>query len=319
MALQKQSKTKVMDVAHPKLTQPSMTSRPLLVSNRPMIAEDPMIAQAAEAAAHFEQEKHDEEVPQKNTPEPTTAPLIQHRSGKPIRPLTIDDRSDSDAVVVKKEDKANAKPAQPKEESKPVAPRVVIRPLSEQETTAPEATPETEPEEAVAPEETPEATIILEEDTAESEVVKNDEKVADPDEANKKPVDAVPVSHQTSGKTEKAAAVSPKADTEPPRATLQETEVSSGEDETNDLPTEPDEDDPKEETPEQKEVANLENLIATKKYFVNVGQSRGRRRALLFGVLLIILLGIVMVDVLLDMGVLSISGVPHTSFFDVRE
>lgn len=58
----------------------------------------------------------------------------------------------------------------------------------------------------------------------------------------------------------------------------------------------------------------LEQLIAKGTYAIPIGQVKRRRMKVLFLVLLVILAVIVILDVLLDLGSLSLQGVPHTDF-----
>ena len=59
----------------------------------------------------------------------------------------------------------------------------------------------------------------------------------------------------------------------------------------------------------------LEQLIAKGTYAVPIGQVKRRRRKVLLTMLFILLLVAVLLDVMLDMGMLALPGVPHTNFF----
>lgn len=88
--------------------------------------------------------------------------------------------------------------------------------------------------------------------------------------------------------------------------------------ETNDEETEEEDDDtPKPETAEQKRDHELETLIASGKYYVPINRS-GKKRAMVALVIILCLIGLLAVaDLLLDMGIVRVSGIPHTSFFSI--
>lgn len=70
---------------------------------------------------------------------------------------------------------------------------------------------------------------------------------------------------------------------------------------------------------EQKRAEELEEIIASGKYFVPIDAS-GKRRTLIITIWLVVLtlvLAVVLVDALLDVGMLTIPGVPHTHFFSI--
>lgn len=72
-------------------------------------------------------------------------------------------------------------------------------------------------------------------------------------------------------------------------------------------------------TEAQKRNDELEGIIASGKYYVPIDAS-GKRRTLIITIWLIVLtlvLAVVLVDALLDVGMLTIPGVPHTHFFSV--
>lgn len=88
--------------------------------------------------------------------------------------------------------------------------------------------------------------------------------------------------------------------------------------ETDDEETEEeDEDTPKPETAEQKRERELETIIASGKYYVPINRS-GKKRAMIVFVVILCLIGLLAVaDLLLDMGIVRVSGIPHTSFFSI--
>ncbi|TAH33754.1 hypothetical protein EYC59_04485 [Candidatus Saccharibacteria bacterium] len=70
---------------------------------------------------------------------------------------------------------------------------------------------------------------------------------------------------------------------------------------------------------EQKRTAEIEAAIASGKYFVPIN-ARGKRRTLIATVWLVVLtvvLAVILVDALLDVGMLTLPGVPHTHFFSL--
>ncbi len=70
---------------------------------------------------------------------------------------------------------------------------------------------------------------------------------------------------------------------------------------------------------EQKRTEEIEAAIASGRYFVPINAS-GKRRTLIVTVWLVILtvvLAVILVDALLDVGMLTLQGVPHTRFFSL--
>lgn len=70
---------------------------------------------------------------------------------------------------------------------------------------------------------------------------------------------------------------------------------------------------------EQKRADELEEIIASGKYNVPIDAS-GRRKTLIVTIWLVVLtlvLAVVLVDALLDVGMLTIPGIPHTHFFSI--
>ncbi len=87
--------------------------------------------------------------------------------------------------------------------------------------------------------------------------------------------------------------------------------------ETDDEAEEEDDDTPKPETAEQKRERELETIITSGKYYVPINRS-GKKRAMVVLVIALCLIGLLAVaDLLLDMGIVRVSGIPHTSFFSI--
>lgn len=68
-------------------------------------------------------------------------------------------------------------------------------------------------------------------------------------------------------------------------------------------------------SPEDEAAAHAEQIITDGTYFLPIGQAKHRGQRLIFGICLIVVLSLVVVDVLLDTGIISLSSVPHTTFF----
>lgn len=69
------------------------------------------------------------------------------------------------------------------------------------------------------------------------------------------------------------------------------------------------------EDAEKAREEELERLIASKEYAVPINKVGRHKKIILLWVLVLLVLLIVMVDLLADMGVISLPFVPHTSFF----
>jgi len=82
--------------------------------------------------------------------------------------------------------------------------------------------------------------------------------------------------------------------------------------------TQSDEDDTTtEKTAEQKQAENIEKLIASRLYAVPIGRRAKRRARILLTTVFIVLLAILAADLMLDMGLIKLSGVPHTTLFSL--
>ena len=80
---------------------------------------------------------------------------------------------------------------------------------------------------------------------------------------------------------------------------------------------ESDDDTALEKTAEQKQAENIEKLVASRLYAVPIGKRAKRRARMLLVTLFVVLLALLTVDLMLDMGFLKISGIPHTTFFSL--
>lgn len=70
-----------------------------------------------------------------------------------------------------------------------------------------------------------------------------------------------------------------------------------------------------EENPEAARNLELERHIAAGTYFVPIGQVKRRRRKVILLTVFILLAAILVLDLLLDMEILKLDSIPHTSFF----
>ena len=75
--------------------------------------------------------------------------------------------------------------------------------------------------------------------------------------------------------------------------------------------------DEKEKTDEEKRTDDIELIIAKGTYVLPINQSGKRKERIIIGTLLIVLLLALMLDVLLDIGVVSLPWLPHTTFFSL--
>ncbi len=80
------------------------------------------------------------------------------------------------------------------------------------------------------------------------------------------------------------------------------------------IETEDDDDSPHEKTSEEKRYDDLEALVASKKYAVPIGVAAKQKARLVLWMLLVVVLAALLVDLLLDMGIIELS-LPHTTFF----
>lgn len=188
-------------------------------------------------------------------------------------------KTDSDSSLVETEAQNNARIEPPKELL--AAPSLPTKQSDDAKETvaSPEVSvPAVEPADTEEPEPRP----VFDEDTAKSET----EPDTDPKEATEP--------HKEATKPDETPA---------PNAAVQTTPVI-------DIAAESDA-----PSPEDEAAARNEQLIADATYFLPIGQVKHRGQRLVFGLCLIVVLAVVVLDVLLDTGSISLSGIPHTTFF----
>lgn len=142
------------------------------------------------------------------------------------------------------------------------------------------------------------------EDTPAQETVQNE--TSEPEKLAVSPSEAEQTVHHTGGikitppkhDTPEEAKDEPEEDDETEADTADETEAENPE-----------------ENPEAARNLELERHIAAGTYFVPIGQVKRRRQKVLLILLLLVSLGLITLDLLLDLGTLNLSGVPHTSLF----
>ena len=348
-AKQKIDTPKVMDISHPSKTQATPTSKPVIITNRPMIAADPMIAKAAEAALAgrvkpmANPSSEAENTFQSGDDRPATAPIITHQA-KVIMPLSLQ--------TEETKEEAEAKPKEDVERIEPVEndPMAVAEP--EEAIADPgdaDATVESEADEADSKEPLPNISIGAEkksprEPTIEiftkedlqksnSVAVKVTKKtgVIQPlaEEAGNdgldKEVETVtqeqPLATKEPSKVKNRGMHGGRKSAEPRSEDAQTTdpvimpERTLPGDDTLDSQLDADSQEDKQKTAEQKRSEDLEAIIAKGTYAVPINQVGKRRERILIGVLVIILLLAAMLNVLLDLGVMSVPWLPHTTFF----
>ncbi len=71
------------------------------------------------------------------------------------------------------------------------------------------------------------------------------------------------------------------------------------------------------ETPEEKHSHDLEAHVTKGTYFVPINQVGKRRSRIVLTIIFCVILVLITFDLLLDMGILKLSGVPHTTFFSI--
>lgn len=141
------------------------------------------------------------------------------------------------------------------------------------------------------------------EDTPVQETVQNE--TSEPEKLAVSPSEAEQTVHHTGG----IKITPPKHDTpEEPKDEPEEDETGA------DTADETEAENP-EENPEAARNLELERHIAAGTYFVPIGQVKRRRQKVLLILLLLVSLGLITLDLLLDLGTLNLSGVPHTSLF----
>ncbi len=294
--------SKVMDVSKPGKTQPSTTSRPVIVTNRPMIAEDPMIAQAAAEAI----EKKEKATPKEEVV--ATAPVLTPRREKKIMPPS---ETAEEAGVLNQSDELEASSTKSalviaEEEEEPIQVKVAKKSESSAASEAVEAESVGTEKDTV---EVKRAAVDVPDDPVdggvEDEPVEEapDEKSAAKDESEKEEV-LIGVSAEKEEPTG-GSTVGSSQDSANMGEFTKQSQMDQGDS------------DEKEETAEQKRLAEIEKTITKGTYFVPINQAGRRRERVILSILFIILLGLLLVNLLLDMGMISIPGVPHTKFFHV--
>lgn len=245
---------KIMDVTHPRNTQPDTTSRPVIVTNRPMIAADPMIAQSAA------------DVLTKSGAEKTTSQTEVTSRGPE---LVVDRETDAadTSLRVASSMKAATQVTSADEPTKiddglvgaPPVDRAAVKTIPKPVV---EATGQTQT-------------------TLSSNDAKPENLPSEPDY---------------------------RETTSVPRSELAFTDADSEELVDEDL---------RPQTDEQKQQKAMEALIASGKYAVPIGRIAKRRARVVLLVISTILLILLAIDILLDMGIISLLGIPHTTFFSI--
>ena len=224
-----------------------------------------------------------------------------NRQGRNIKPITDDEEAPSDDAVAEDkpetEETSDDAPAE-KTAEVPELPKLDIT----------EGVDTKEPDTAEEPEES-----------------KSDPKA---DEENDKPGEDKASEKPAAAKKEKKAErmvlqpPSEDADSKDKDKSVDE-DSSVDEDESTDAKLEEDEDKDiaeteealKTKTAEQIRQDELEELVQKGTYAVPINQVARKRAVVLLSVCLVLILLAALVDLLLDMGLLAVSGVPHTNFF----
>ena len=352
-AKQKIDTPKVMDISHPSKTQATPTSKPVIITNRPMIAADPMIAKAAEAALAgrvkpmANPSSEAENTFQSGDDRPATAPIITHQA-KVIMPLSLQtEETKEEAEAKPKEDVERIEPV----ENDPMAvaepEEAIADPGDVDATTESEVGSEADGADSKEPlpnisigaekksPREPTIEIFTKEDLQKSNsvAVKVTKKtgVIQPlaEEAGNdgldKEVETVtqeqPLATKESSKVKNRGMHGGRKSAEPRSEDAQTTdpvimpERTLPGDDTLDSQLDADSQEDKQKTAEQKRSEDLEAIIAKGTYAVPINQVGKRRERILIGVLVIILLLAAMLNVLLDLGVVSVPWLPHTTFF----
>lgn len=94
-------------------------------------------------------------------------------------------------------------------------------------------------------------------------------------------------------------------------------ETNTFDSEADDIVGDTDDDTAREKTAEQKQAENIEKLIASRLYAVPIGKAAKRRARIVLLIICTLLLTLIALDLLLDMGIFKLSGIPHTTFFSL--
>lgn len=245
---------KIMDVTHPRNTQPDTTSRPVIVTNRPMIAADPMIAQSAADV------------------------LTKSGAEKSVSQAELMSRS-PDLVINREAESTNTSSSQTSSIKKDT-----------QGTSADELTKATDsligapPVDRASVKTIPKPVV---------EATGQTQTTLSSNDAKPENLPSEPDYRET---------------TSVPRSELAFTDADSEELVDEDL---------RPQTDEQKQQKAMEALIASGKYAVPIGRIAKRRARVVLLVISTILLILLAIDILLDMGIISLLGIPHTTFFSI--
>lgn len=289
----KQTTPKFMDMTHPAHVKPSTTSKPVIVTNRPMIAADPMIAEAAERAAGAKKS-----IAVTDDKETLEEKPLTHGGEKVIKPFSTTDKPAKTGAKAKA-DPVEEKPVKPEDPVADAAIAAVLKPAErtplpddEPEETAEDTAGTTQKAEtAEEPTEKPMAEESVDDTSAEITITGEDDAAADNAEmleTEGKPAEPTPVPSE--------------------KSTAESTVNTTG---VLDAATVPDEAD----DAADKEAANLEAIIAKGTYRVPIGAVKHRRERMVFWICFIVLLLLVTLNVLMDVGILSVPNLPHTTFF----
>jgi len=291
---------KVMDVVHPGSSRPSQTSRPVITSNRNYLQADPMLSTTKSADAKSEPAV---------TPSQTAghvikppADLIASEAAKKTDEESTPSAPELKKVTITEEDAKLRAIDEPLEEPKPDA---ELEDKTEPEAKSAEEKSEPKPEPEVAskiPEPMPEK-VAKPVKVAESKSAEKSDKLEQ--EASDNPELEKPAEKPN----DEPGAEPNKPDSAEPEQDNKDLDVIG-----NTLPVE-DEPAAKQRVEDTQRQKELEHLIESRKYALPIN-TRGRRRAMLWSLVVIVLLALVAVDLLADLGTITLPfSLPHTNFF----
>lgn len=320
----------IIDVKRAADVVPSTTSKPVIVSNRPTLDADPMIAKAAAAAAEFKDHKtpaptaeHDvqaDEMTEK--PVPAGAPLIQKHSGTMAANPSSEKLSLPGQTAASSGGVATASEKEPsvsQNNANTDAAKTGDTPpdnTSKDDKTGEKPNDKSQQDGTSATTEAIAADAIDSDDATKKTV---DKKPAEVDKETDDPDAHIKISHLSSKKKimplssadKLASAETKEADTATSDETIEpEKPIESPDEQMNAENIET-----AEETAEQKRIRDLESIIASGKYYLPLDGQRRRRERITLAVLFVVLLLLFLLDAMLDMGMVSLPGVPHTTFF----
>ena len=318
-----------MDIQHPSKVKPDPSSKPIIVTNRPMIAADPMIAKAAEAAlvGHVEQVEVTEEPTPISSENPPSAPAIVHRE-KIILPISEqisepEEQNIENVIVTKNEEsleseKSLATPELPDSDVETSTAAVVEQKIESEELVSPQDASDTEESVSLQAKKAPEHSIEIftKEDLQKASGAYGNDTRVEIGEDDAKNID---FKTTPSVQTDENKKIDTKADdtissknTSPTKSTPKFSRFDD-----NDLQIDALTRDEKEKTDEEKRSDDIELIIAKGTFVLPINQSGKRKERIIIGTLLIVLLLALMLDVLLDIGVVSLPWLPHTTFFSL--